>query len=29
MRFIAALLLCITCNAQTYYEAIVAKDGLS
>ena len=29
MRFIAALLLCITCNAQTYYEAIVAKDGLT
>jgi len=29
MRFIAALLLCITCNAQTYYEAIVAKDGIT
>ena len=29
MRFIAALLLCLTCNAQTYYEAIVAKDGLT
>ena len=28
MRFIAALLLCLTCNAQNYYDAIVLKDGL-
>ena len=29
MRFLAALLFCLTCNAQTYYEAIVGKDGLT
>ena len=29
MRFLAALLLALTCNAQTYYEAIIAKDGLA
>ena len=28
MRFLAALLLCLTCNAQKYYDAIVLKDGL-
>ena len=29
MRFFVALLFALTCNAQTYYEAIIAKDGLT